>query len=301
MSNQRRADLLLLSVTIVWGSTFVITKQLLQENSPFFYSGVRFLLSSAILFVPFARRCSSIPIATMKHGAILGAFLYVGFALQTVGINHTTASKAAFFTGMLVPLTPVVHFASQHLFKIRKRLLKIGNILGVVCAAIGLYLLTSPQGSGFNIGDALNLFCAFFFACFIVYLDTVPAETDKLQMTFVQFLVCGIIGIVITFFFEDITVSLSPGTIEGFLYLVVFATVITMWIQNRFQGDTTPARAAVIFALEPVVAAIFAYWVRGEILGSEGVLGGGIIVGGLLVSEFSDAIPLLSRTVTGKA
>lgn len=297
-SSQRRAELLLLSVTVVWGSTFVITKELIEKNSVYFYSGFRFLLAALVVFIPFYRKCISIPRSTVKHGTVLGLFLFVGFVLQTVGIKYTTASKAAFFTGMLVPLVPVVHFASQHIFRLKKKALTVGNIFGVVCAAVGLYLLTSPSGSAFNTGDAMNLACAFFFACFIVYLDALPAETDKLQVTFVQFFVCGVAGVLFAMLFEEIKVSYDTQTIFGFLYLVIFATVITMWIQNRFQGDTTPTRAAVIFAMEPVVAAVFGYYVLNEMIGLLGVFGGVIIIAGLLLSEFSDSIPLLRKRVT---
>ncbi len=297
MTLQRRAEIILLSITIIWGSTFVVTKVILTENSPLFYSGIRFLLSAIILFVLFFRTCTRSSVSAIKHGSILGFLLYVGFILQTVGIQYTTASKAAFFTGMLVPLTPIVQFIAQRFFKLPKRPLKVGNILGVICAAGGLYLLTSPEGSGFNIGDALNLACALFFAVFIVYLDTIPSETDKIQLTFVQFLFCGVIGLIVAGLFENIFVSTSNEFIFAFLYLTIFATVITMWAQNRYQGDTTPTRAAVIFALEPVVAAIFAYYVRGEIIGMIGVVGGGIIVTGLILSEFSEEIPMLRKPI----
>jgi len=207
-------------------------------------------------------------------------------------------SDRSCFTGMLVPLTPIVQYVGQHLFGLRKRPLKVGNILGVVCAAGGLYLLTSPSGSGFNIGDALNLICALFFAIFIVYLDIIPAGTDKVQLTFVQFLFCGVVGLLVAIVAEDIRISYSREFIEGLLYLVIFATVITMWAQNRFQGDTTPTRAAVIFAMEPVCAAIFAYFFRGEVIGTLGMVGGAVIVGGLVLSEFSDEIPVLKVNLT---
>jgi drug/metabolite transporter (DMT)-like permease len=297
LTTQRRAELLLLAITVVWGSTFVITKGLLEENSPYFYSGIRFLIAAALVFVLFPKRCLRISASTVRHGVVLGFLLYVGFVLQTVGIKYTTSSKAAFFTGMLVPLTPILHFAGQKLFHLSKKALTVGNIIGVLLAAVGLYLLTSPGGAGFNLGDALNLGCAFFFAAFIVYLDTVPAETDKLQMTFIQFLSCGLIGIVFAFPVEEIRVSFSSDTIIGFSYLVIFATVITMWTQNRFQGDTTPTRAAVIFSLEPVVAAILGYFVRNEVLGTVGIIGAAVIFLGLILSETSDNIPVLRYNV----
>ena len=299
MTLQRRAEIILLTITVVWGSTFVVTKVILAESSPLFYSGVRFLLSTLILFAVAHKTCLRTTRSALKYGSVLGLLLYVGFVLQTIGIKYTTASKAAFFTGMLVPLTPIVQFVAQYFFKVRKRPLKAGNVLGVLCAAGGLYLLTSPEGSAFNVGDALNLICALFFAIFIVYLDTVPADTDKLQLTFVQFLFCGVVGVVVALPFEEIRISASNEFIMSLLYLTIFATVITMWAQNRFQGDTTPTRAAVIFALEPVVAAIFGYYVRGEMIGMLGVIGGIVIVSGLILSEFSDEIPGLRASLLG--
>lgn len=297
MSSQRRAELYLLSITIIWGSTFVVTKAILPESTPLIYSGIRFLLAALIFFLLFFRTCIHSSPSALRHGSVLGLLLYFGFVLQTIGINYTTASKAAFFTGMLVPLTPMVQYVSQRLFNLPKRPLKVGNIIGVLCAAGGLYLLTSPAGSDFNIGDGLNLACAFFFAGFIVYLDYIPPEVDKIQLTFVQFLFCGVVGVIVAPLFEHMSISFSKEFILGLLYLTIFATVITMWMQNKFQGYTTPTRAAVIFAMEPVVAAIFAYFVRGELIGTLGVIGGVIIMGGLLLSEFSDELPLLNKTL----
>jgi drug/metabolite transporter (DMT)-like permease len=286
-------------ITVVWGSTFVVTKDLIVLNSPFFYTAMRFLLAAVVLFLPFWRRCSTASASAWKHGAILGTLLFVGFMFQTVGLVFTTASKAAFFTGMLVPFTPIVHFVAQRLFGLTRRTLRLGNVLGVVLAACGLYLLTSPTGSSLNAGDGMNLFSAFIFAIFIVYLDTVPAATDKVAMTFIQFFVCGLLALACTPIVEEVRVSFSGATIAGFLYLTIFATVITMWVQNRFQGETTPTRAAVIFAVEPVVAAILAFVFRDEQIGLAGVIGGAVIFGGLLLSEFSEEIPLLRAGVGG--
>jgi len=176
----------------------------------------------------------------------------------------------------------------------------IGNIIGVVLAALGLYLMTAPSGGGFNIGDALTLVCALCFAIYIVYLDFASSEPDKLQLTYVQFILCGILGLISAWMFEDIKMEFTQDFVWSVLYLTIFATVISMWVQNRFQGETTPTRAAVIFSLEPVIAAVFAYYVRNEIIGIVGIVGGGFIMIGLLLSEFSDYIPGLKKSLTSE-
>jgi len=297
VSAQRRAELLLLSVTVIWGSTFVVTKSLIEGNSPLFYSAFRFLAAALLVLAFFPLRMMRIPRSTWLKGGVLGLLLYLGFILQTVGLQYTTASKSAFFTGMLVVLTPMVHYAVQQRLNLARKPLRIGNILGVAFAAVGLFLLTAPSGAAFTVGDALTLCCAFLFALYIVYLDFASMEPDKLQLTFVQFLFSGIVGLAVAGIFEIPRVSATTPNLLSFLYLTVAATVVAMWVQNRYQGDTTPTRAAVIFSMEPVIAAVFASVVRGEELGAAGIAGAGIIVGGVLLSEFSEEIPALRGVV----
>ena len=297
MTKQYRAELYMAAVTFIWGSTFVISKSLLDYTTPLAYTALRFFLSAAIVLILFYKRVSVIPLSTMLKGTVLGTLLFFGFALQTVGLQYTTASKSAFFTGMLVVLTPIVHFTVQHFLKMEKKPLRTGNIIGVIFAAFGLFLLTSPEGSSFNYGDALTLGCAGLFAFYIVYLDFASSEPDKLQLTYIQFLVCGILGLISAILFENSHIVFSWQFISGLLYLTIFATIISMWVQNQYQGDTTPTRAALIFALEPVIAAVFAYYFRSEIIGIIGAMGGAIIMLGLLISEFSDNLPFLKREI----
>ena len=233
----------------------------------------------------------------MIKGLVLGILLFLGFAVQTVGLLYTTTSKSAFFTGMLVVFTPIVHFAARDILKLEPKPIMYGNIIGVVLSAFGLYLLSSPSGSGFNVGDALSLTSALLFAVYIVYLDFASSEPDKVKLIFVQFVICGMLGFLSAPFFEDIRLHVSGNAIAALLYLTIFATIISMWIQNRYQGDTTPTRVAVIFSLEPVIAGILGYLVRDEIIGVVGVFGAAIILAGLLLSEFSEIIPVLKNNL----
>ncbi|TAK62201.1 MAG: DMT family transporter [Bacteroidetes bacterium] len=290
MSKQFRAELLLFVSTFIWGSTFVFVKGSLEEASPLFFIALRFWIATVVLYIILFRSFPSLTRQTIISGTILGILVYLGFATQTVGMQYTTASKSAFFTGLLVVFTPLFQLLLE------KRLPKLGNAVGIVLAAIGLYLLTSPEGSEFNVGDALTLICAFLFGWYIVYLDIVSQNANRHHLIFVQFLICSVIGTIACFLFEKPYIVFTDEIIFALVYLTLFSNLGAMWIQNLVQGDTTPTRAAVIFTLEPVIAATFAYFVRNEILGTAGIIGAGIIVTGLLVSEFSGVIPGLNRS-----
>jgi len=283
VTSRTKAELLLLSITIIWGSTFVITKGLLEDISPFLYIAVRFILA-AVVFGLVYRHVWRMDKPALVRGGILGLLLFVGFALQTVGLQYTTASKSAFITGMLVVLTPICQIL------IERRLPKLGNVIGAVLVAVGLYFLTSPDGSEMNLGDWLTLGCALCFALYIVYLDMFGSKYDAAQLTFAQFAVAGIGGTIGTVLFERVVWNPSLEFAGAIAYLTVFATVIALFVQTKYQKETTPTRAAVIFSVEPVFAAVFAYLILSEMIGPLGMVGGGLIVGGLLVSELSDVV-----------
>ena len=277
-----RAELILFFVTFIWGSTFVLTKELLSAFSPFAYIGTRFALASAIFAILFPASVRKMNAPGALRGSILGVLLFAGFVLQTIGLQYTTASKSAFITGMLVVFTPLWQVALERRFP------SLGTLLGVVLVTVGLFFLTSPDGSGFNRGDAMTLGCAFLFGLYIVLLDIFGKEADAGQLTVMQFVISAIGGGMAMLFFEDARLVLTLGAVLELGYLAVAASVVALYLQTKYQPDTTPARSAVIFSLEPVIAAVLAYVVMGELLGLLGALGGGLILAGLLFSQLSD-------------
>jgi len=281
MTTRSRAELFLLSITLIWGSTFVTSKYLLETLSPLMYIGIRFACATAIFALMFPRKVFSTPKSSWVKGGILGVLLFSGFASQTIGLQYTGASKSAFITGMMVVFTPLCQLL------IERRAPKIGNIIGIVLVSFGLYFLTSPGGSEFNLGDGLNLVCAVTFGFYIVYLDVFSKDHDAVHLTMAQFVTCTVLGVAGGILFETVRFTPTLGGIFALAYLIVFATVIALYVQNRFQKDTTPTRSALIFSVEPVLAAVFAYLLLGEVLGVIGILGGALIVGGVLVSELS--------------
>lgn len=284
MNKRTRAELFLLLITLIWGSTFVVTKFVLLDAGPFLYTTIRFVIATLIFGVVFFRRLRTIGKESFVKGAILGSLLFIGFATQTIGLMYTTASKSAFITGMLVVFTPICQLA------IERRPPKVGNLFGVALVMAGLYFLTSPTGSHFNLGDGLTLICALSFAIYIVYLDIFSQNCDETHLTFMQFAVTAGLAGLTYLFFEDFRLVVSMRFTLAVIYLAVFATVIALFVQTKFQKDTTPTRSAVVFSVEPVIAAVSAYLVLGERLGEYGILGAGLIMSGVVVSEFSDML-----------
>jgi drug/metabolite transporter (DMT)-like permease len=250
-----------------------------------------------LTFIFFHRQLRRYSARTVWRGTVLGVYLFAGFLAQTIGLQYTTASKSAFFTGFLTILTPVIQYFFYRMKRKKSRPITRGNLFGVILATAGLYFLTSPKGSEFNRGDLLSLCCAILFACYIVYLDYVSDEPQKMQLGFLQFGFCAVGAAVAAILFENLHIVFSAEYLFALAYLTIFATVITMTIQIRYQGDTTPTRTAIIFAMEPVIAGVLAYVLRNENIGTIGILGGVFILLGLLTSELSEMSLFLRKEI----
>ena len=289
MTTRSKAEFALLSMTLVWGGTFAIVKIGMMDISPILLIAIRFLIATTFYLVFFSRRLFPIPWPAVAKGSILGFFLFLGFVTQNIGLTITTASKSAFITSMMVILVPLLQFI------IEKRAPKPGNILGVIIVVVGLWFLTAPSGSEFNMGDALTLVCAVVFALYIVYLDVISHDMTALQLTFIQMASTALFSFLATVLFENTFFRFSTQSVLSLVYLTGFATILTLYMQTRYQKDTTPTRAVIIFSIEPVFASIIAWWLLSEHLGDLGILGAALIVAGVLVSELSDFIPGLNR------
>jgi drug/metabolite transporter (DMT)-like permease len=284
MTLRTRAELYLLSITIVWGSTFVLTKFVLEDASPFAYISIRFTVASILFAVVFFRRLRAISKDAIVKGAVLGVLLFVGFALQTVGLKYTTASKSAFVTGLMVVFTPLFQLI------IERKSPKLGNIAGVVLVVIGLFFLTSPKGSEFNIGDALTLICAVLFSFYTVYLSIFGKDHDPAHLTFVQFVSTALLSALAIPFLETVYININGNFLILISYLAVMPTVVALYIMAKYQKNTTPTRSAVIYSMEPPFAALFAFLIIGEQIGIVGIVGGVLILFGLIISELSDVV-----------
>jgi drug/metabolite transporter (DMT)-like permease len=283
MTSRKKAESILLSMTFIWGSTFVVMKMGLESSSACLFVALRFTAALLFFTLVFYKRVRTIRMPAFRKGAVLGILLGVGLIMQNIGLNDTTASKSGFITGTMVVFTPLVQLI------VERRLPKIGNILGVLIVTAGLFLLTMPGGSGIVFGDVITLIAAVLFGVFIVYVDVFSKEEDPVQLGFVQILVTAIVAWLLVPF-EQVRFTPSWTLAAELSYMALFATVLTTYANTTYQQYTTPTRAAILFTFEPVVAGVLAYIVLGEKLGTLGAIGAGIIVFGILVSELSDSL-----------
>jgi drug/metabolite transporter (DMT)-like permease len=289
VTRQSRAEAALLGTTLIWGGTFAVVKIGMQDVSPILLIAIRFVIAALLILIFSYRNIFPLSFSSIQKGSLLGVFLFLGFLTQNIGLTVTTASKSAFITGMMVIFVPMLQFV------IERRAPKLGNIVGVVIVAVGLWFLTSPDGSSFNSGDALTLVCAILFAIYIVYLDVISREMNTAQLVFLQLGSMAVYSVLAMLLFETPRLVVGTRSVLTLGYLTLLATLLTTYVQTRFQKDTTPTRAVVIFSVEPVIASGVAYLLLGETMGGLGMLGGGLIIIGVLVSELSDSIPFLNR------
>lgn len=274
-----KADLWLLLATFFWGITFVAVRDSMRYVSPFLWLGMRFLLGGLVL-LPFCwRHLSNLDKDGWRDGLILGVFMFAGFAFQTAGLVHTTASRSAFITGMAVVLVPP---AAVLVLKSR---LDLWQVLGVALAAAGLYLLSRPSAGGFNLGDLYTAFCALSFAMVVVLVQKYTDRHHPLALIMVQIVATVAMSGLLLALVERPRFVWSPSLVPDIFVTSLLATAGSLVIQFYWQRRTTPIRAAIIYTLEPVFAAGFAYFLLGERLAGPAWLGAGLILVGMLAAE----------------
>ena len=281
MFQRYQAEFFLLLCTVLWGGTFVVIKITLEDTPPLLLVGLRFSLAALVFGALFARQIREASNSLLLKGLLLGLFMLAGFGLQTVGLGYTSVARSAFITQLLLVFTPALQIA---LFR---RMPGRGTFAGIIIVLFGMFLLTAPESrAGLNFGDWLTLGCAVGFSLYILYIDRFATPANAAALSFFQSMFLGAFACVAALVFEDVRVKAwTPSLLLGLAYLSFLATNLVLYWQTRWQPETSPARASVIFAMEPVFATAFAVALLSEGLSGRELLGGGFIVIGMLVSE----------------
>ncbi len=271
------ADLILLSITALWGLTFVTVKDALEGADPLTFLALRFGVGAVAAFALAGRR--ALDPAAWRAGGVLGVFLFVGYAFQTFGLVETTPSRSAFLTGLTVIFVPFVSTA------LTRRWPPASAFLGTALAVLGLWRMTGVSLDGpLPRGDLLTLGCSVAYAFHITLTERFASRAAPIAIVAVQLLVTATLSALAiplgSRHFEP-----TPGLWAAVLLTGILASAVAISVQTWAQARTTAVRASLVFSTEPVFAAAYSAVLGRERLGVAELLGGGLILLGVVVAE----------------
>lgn len=263
--------------TLIWGSTFIVIHQLEVRGptviSPGLQIFARFAVA-ALVFAPALRRGTKL----WLNGLELGFWLWCGYGTQAIGLRYTGPSRSAFITALYVVFTPALAvLAGQRLRAV--------VIIAAAMALAGTALL-SYDGSPPNRGDAWTLLAALTWAVYIFRLERAAKAFPARSLTAVQMVVVAAISIVWVGAERAGPITLTWRAGAMLVYLGLAATALTTWLQTIGQRTVPAAQAALLYAMEPVWAALFAWLVFGHRFGPKGWIGAAAILVAVVVSQW---------------
>lgn len=284
MSIKRRwANLSLLAVALIWGATFIIVKRSIEDLPVFPFLAIRFTIAFLTL-LPFVwTQRAHLTRSSLAKGLGLGSILFLGYATQTIGLQYTSASNTGFITGLSVVLVPVCEAITT------RKLPRLSLILGIISATLGLAFLSLGENLSLNSGDLIVLLCAFFFALHIFWVGRYAPSENATILAAGQILAVSILSGISSVIFPHNTLNFTSYAWFGILLTAVLATSVAFFVQTKMQQFTTSTQTALIFSMEPVFSAIFAFLLAGEILTPRGFAGAAFVLIGMLIAEFSGA------------
>ena len=288
--NSLKAHLLLIAVAVVWGMTFPLVKAALREASPLLFNLLRMVLAAAVLLALHGRSLRGLSRRQLKFCAAAGVLLSLGYELQTAGLTRTTPSKSAFLTGLVVVLVPLFS-ALPGVRTAQSPRPHALAFVGAVLAFAGLVLLTSQPGAGWSFlagmhsGEWLTLGCAVAFAFHLLLLARAAHIVDARILGTLQIAVAAIAMLFFLPLERHPLLHPTPVVLWAMGITAIFATAAAFTIQSWAQQHVPPTHTALIFTLEPVFAGLASLVFLGERLGSRGIAGAVLILGGILLAE----------------
>lgn len=273
--------LALLLVTLVWGATFPVLKIATAQLSGVEVSALRFMLA-AVCMAPFALR---LPRHTWRDGGLLGALVLVSYVAQAFGLEYISSNRSAFLTSLNVLMVPLLGLA----FGARPTLVML-LAAALACAGIGLM---SWDGGANLLADAATVFGALAYALYVIVLSQRAARHQPRQLAAAQIvwmagLAClwMLLDALGTDKLQTLPSRLNTEILWGLAYLGVVATAGMLFLQAWAQRAVSADKAALIYAMEPVFAALFAWVWLAEALTLRAGLGGAMVVFAVMLSEF---------------
>jgi drug/metabolite transporter (DMT)-like permease len=271
------AELSLAGIAAVWGLTFVMVQDAVDRLPVMAFLGYRFLPAALLVALVFRRRLRALSRDGWLAGLAMGAFLTAGYVLQTVGLQHTSASNAGFITGLFVVITPLIVAVV-----LRER---IGGSAwaAAIVSAVGLFLLSGTAGLGY--GDGLVLLCAIAFSAHIVVTGAVARKHDIGALLAVQLGVCGAFCLAVAAVAGDLEAPRGGAVWSALIVTSLVASALGFFVQTYAQRHAPPARTALILASEPAFAGLFGWLIGGEHLSALAWSGAVLIMAAIVAVE----------------
>jgi drug/metabolite transporter (DMT)-like permease len=273
------ADLLLVSIGVVWGFNFVVIKDVIGRIDPMLYIMLRYLVAAAIFAVIVPRSLTRSRRPDWIMGAVLGVFYLTALVVQTIGLQYTTPGKSSFITGLNVAMVPFLFW-----FVARKSP-GLTQVAGAVIATIGLGVLSLQGDFTLSWGDSLTLLGALFYALHIMSTGFFAPKVEPRTLAVTQIVVAAALIVLVTPFTTAVTFSLPWQAWAAILWTALSGTIYAFFMQSWAQRYTTSTRAAVFLCLESVSGAVFGVMFGMDDLTWRLVGGAGLIFTGIIIIE----------------
>lgn len=274
-----KADLMILFITICWGSSYLFMKMGLDSLGEFNLIALRFGLAFILAGVIFFPRLRQVNVKTIRYAMLLGFILFIMFTALTFGLKTTTTSNAGFLVSLTVVFVPLLH---TFLFK-----KKIENkvVVSIVLALTGIALLTIQFPFTFKIGDLFCIAAAVCYALHINMVSTAAQKVDTLSLGILQLGFTGLYAFISSLLFEAPVWPSTTNSWIAVLVLSVVCTAVGFIFQTIAQKYTTATRTGLVFSLEPVFAALVGFWFAHEILNSNQYVGAALVFLSVVISS----------------
>lgn len=279
ISKIKLQEAVLIFITMIWGGTFLAVHHAMQVSGPFFFVGLRFAAATLVLTLFSLRTLRGLTWYELKAGVFIGIAIMFGYGLQTLGLQTISSSQSAFITAMYVPMVPLLQWL------VLGRFPGVMSWVGVLLAFTGLMLLAAPSSADMTLsaGEILTLIGTLGMAAEIILIGAYAGKVNIKRVTVVQLATASLAS----FLMMVPTGEAVPPYTRYLLYSAIGLGIASAMIQltmNWAQRSMSPTRATVIYAGEPVWAGIVGR-IAGERLPGVALLGCGLIVLGVLVSE----------------
>lgn len=287
-SNRGTATFLLIILTLIWGTSFILIKQGLKVFAPDEVGALRVTAAGLFLLPVALMRLKELPkysywklFLSGMMGIFIPSFL---FATAQTRMDSSVA-------GMLNTLTPIFTLMiGAIIFKQKfKNLAVIGILLGFVGAIVLMFARSGGALGAINVFALLIVIACIFYACNLNFIKYKITDLNALTITSVSVLLISPLALIYLFAFSDFTAKLAivdgAWRATGMIVLLgIMSTAIATFLFNRLVKISTPLFASSVTYLMPIVAVGWGL-LDGELLGIGHFIGMAAVITGVYLAN----------------